>query len=165
LRVAFDLDDTLIARIHDFPLEPRGLLSRLCTREPIRAGTIALFRRLMADGHELWIYTSSYRDPRAVWWLFRVYGLTVQGVITAREHELVVLSNFETYPPCAKYPPAFGIDVLVDDAEGIAREGQQLGFPVIRLRPDDADWTSTVLAGVAELIRSRSQSRISGEQI
>lgn len=151
MRVAFDLDDTLIAGLHDFPSERRGILARLCTREPLRAGTVSLFRQLTAQGHELWIYTSSYRDPRAVGWLFRVHGLKVRGIVTAIEHEKVVLSNFETYPPCAKYPPAFGIDVLVDDAEGIALEGQRLGFAVIRLRPDDLNWTGTVLAGVNRL--------------
>jgi hypothetical protein len=154
LRVAFDLDDTLIARRHAFPAEPRGLLARLGTREPLRAGTVGLFRHLAAQGHELWIYTGSYRHPRAVWWLFRAYGLTLRGVITAHEHERVVLADFQAYPPCVKYPPAFGIDVLVDDAEGIALEGLRLGFPVIRLDPADPDWTGTVRAGLERLGRS-----------
>jgi hypothetical protein len=149
--VAFDLDDTLIAGRHDFPAERRGWLARLSTRESLRAGTVGLFRLLAAQGHEIWIYTSSYREPSAVRWLFRAHGLAVRGVVTAMEHERVVLADFQSYPPCAKYPPAFGIDVLVDDADGIALEGLRLGFPVIHLRPDDADWTGTVTAALGRM--------------
>ncbi len=41
MRIAFDLDDTLIACEFSFPVEERGFLSRLLGHEEIRIGSIA----------------------------------------------------------------------------------------------------------------------------
>ncbi len=41
MRIAFDLDDTLIACEFSFPVEERGFLSRLLGHEDIRKGSIA----------------------------------------------------------------------------------------------------------------------------
>jgi hypothetical protein len=47
---------------------------------------------------------------------------------------------------CIKYPPAFGIDLLVDDSVAVANEGARLGYRVLLLREDEADWTERVVA-------------------
>ena len=44
----------------------------------------------------------------------------------------------------SKYPPAFGIDWLVDDSIGVKEEGLQYGFSVIHVRPDDGRWVTTI---------------------
>ena len=54
----------------------------------------------------------------------------------------------ETYKTCTKYPPAFGIDVLVDDCEGVLIEGRKWNFRVIPVTPDDRQWTAKVLTGL-----------------
>src|SRR6266540_1663491 len=95
MRIAFDLDDTLIPSRPDlFAVEkPRGLLGRLFAQEHLRHGTADLRR-------------------------------------------------------CSKYPPAFGIDLLVDDSEGVWLEGQQFRFNVVHVLPSDVAWAEKVLAAV-----------------
>ena len=41
---------------------------------------------------------------------------------------------------CSKYPPAFGIDLLIDDAEGVSIEGERFGFRVFRISGNDLSW-------------------------
>ncbi len=51
----------------------------------------------------------------------------------------------------SKYPPAFGIDVLVDDLPGVVLEGERCGFRVIQVGPKNEQWVETVLAGLERL--------------
>jgi len=37
---------------------------RLVFRKPLREGAVALMRELQAEGHDVWIYTSSLRSKR-----------------------------------------------------------------------------------------------------
>jgi len=60
-------------------------------------------------------------------------------------------SQFAGYMP-SKYPPAFGIDLHVDHAEGVATEGREHGFRVVVVSPTDADWAKRVLAAVDEIV-------------
>jgi hypothetical protein len=48
----------------------------------------------------------------------------------------------------SKYPPAFGIDLHVDDSEGVAEEGRRHRFAVVVVSPRDPDWAARVLAAV-----------------
>ena len=72
MRIAFDLDDTLIPGRSPFDLEPvpAGWRRWLCT-EPLGLGTVELFRALRHRGHQVWIYTTSFRTPlrtRLLFW-------------------------------------------------------------------------------------------------
>jgi hypothetical protein len=49
---------------------------------------------------------------------------------------------------CSKYPPAFGIDLLIDDLEGVRCEGDRFGFRVLCVAPDDELWAEKVLAAI-----------------
>jgi hypothetical protein len=53
----------------------------------------------------------------------------------------------------SKYPPAFNIDLHVDDSEGVRMEGDLHGFRVVVVRPDDEDWTQKVLEAVPTSIQ------------
>jgi hypothetical protein len=62
---------------------------------------------------ELWVYTTSYRSPRSLRGWFRCLGVPLAGVVNQARHERVVGRQGPS-----KYPPAFGIDLHVDDSEG-----------------------------------------------
>jgi hypothetical protein len=144
MRIAFDLDDTLIPSVYDFPTEqpPRLLLGRLLANVPLRLGTTRLLRTLTGPGHELWIYTTSYRSPFQVRQLFNIPGIRICGVVNGDIHSRSVRQG------CSKYPPAFGIDLLVDDSPGVMMEAERLGFRAILIRPDDENWVQAVLEAV-----------------
>lgn len=155
VRIAFDLDETLIPWNDEFPVEPGAphpWLSPLF-REPLRSGTAALLRRLRADGHEIWIYTTSGRGAGylRIWLL--AHGVYVAGVVNRERHDREAKAFPYRFPHCTKYPPAFGIDLLIDDSVAIFEEGRRYGFEVLHIAPADAEWTDTVLNEVARRVR------------
>src|SRR4051812_30075083 len=120
MRISFDLDDTLICYQDGIPQEPRlHWLWRLFVHdEPLRQGARALLRELRGLGCDLWIYTTSYRHPGAVWrWLW-LHGIRVTKVINQDLHDKHLRRTARDYPP-SKNPRAFGIDLHVDDSEGV----------------------------------------------
>lgn len=155
MRISFDVDDTLV--IYD-PAAPLEVVVpwwwRWRYHEPLRHGASALLRTLQARGHELWIYTTSYREPRYLRGWFKCFGVSLVDVVNQDVHDRVVQkSHFAGYVP-SKYPPAFGIDLHIDDSEGVAEEGRMHGFRVVVVSPTDAAWTDRVLAAVEELTPS-----------
>jgi hypothetical protein len=51
----------------------------------------------------------------------------------------------------SKFPPAFGIDLHVDDSEGVRMEGQEYGFRVVQVDPHDIFWMHKVLHAVDDV--------------
>jgi len=153
MRIAFDLDDTLIPGSIPFDVEPApaGLLRRWFCREPLRLGTAVLFRALRQKGHQVWIYTTSFRTPLSTRLLFWGYRAPISGMINQDMHAKRMTALGEDYRTCVKYPPAFGIDVLVDDSEGVLMEDRRWNFQVIHVAPDDCEWTSKVLNGLRSI--------------
>ena len=143
MRIAFDLDSTLIPYAEEFPAQkilPAPLSWRF--KEPLRTGTVPLLRALRREGHTLWIYTTSGRDAVYLRLWFLLLGIWISGVVNYHRHEVLLRKNGT--PKVSKYPPAFGIDLLVDDSDGVLDEGRQNGFDVLLVREDDLNWTETV---------------------
>jgi hypothetical protein len=155
LRVSFDLDDCLICCDPAVPSEPRGFLHRMWFREPLRLGTIQLMKDLIRQGWRVWIYTTSYRSPLGLKWWFRWQGVRLEGVVNQAIHIGRVTRAFGGAGP-SKYPRAFGIDLHVDDSEGVRTEGLKWGFEVVVVRPDDARWRERVLEA-AERVMSQQR--------
>jgi hypothetical protein len=146
MRIAFDLDDTLIPGRIPFDVEPlpRNWLRRRLCAEPLRLGTAALFNDLWRLGHEVWIYTTSFRGSFATKLFFRGYGTHVGKVINGDIHRKWMTNLGEAYKMCTKYPPAFQIDLLVDDCEGVLAESIRYNFEMIRIAPEDPCWSNVV---------------------
>jgi hypothetical protein len=149
VRISFDLDDTLICYAASVPREPAlGWLARAVSRnEPLRQGARALMTGLRRAGHEVWIYTTSHRDPWGVWWWLRLHGISVGKVINQDVHDRHLRRNPHDRPP-SKNPAAFGIHLHVDDLEGVAEEGRRYGFQVVVVSPQDEAWAEKVWAAV-----------------
>jgi hypothetical protein len=142
MRIAFDLDNTLIRGEHDFALEPpkRRFWARLLGKESLRAGFVELAAHCQRQGWEVWVYTTSYRSAGYIRRLFWLHGIGLAGVVNQARHDREVRVR------STKYPPQFGIDLLVDDSEGVRMEGERYGFAVLVISPTDADWTAKVRA-------------------
>src|SRR5581483_12415376 len=143
MRISFDVDDTLVCDA----TVPAELFVPWWKRwrypERLRHGTRALLHELAAGRHELWIYTTSYRPARYLRGWFRSFGVRIYDVVNQDRHERVVGRQGPS-----KYPPAFGIDLYVDDSEGVAEEGRRHRFPVVVVSPADPDWGARVLEAV-----------------
>lgn len=149
MRISFDVDDTLVL------YEPGAPIERLvpwwwrwCFKEPLRFGTKQLMQLLQAQGHELCIYTTSYRSPFYLRSWFRSLGINLVDAINQDVHDRKVpKSKFPGYAP-SKYPPAFGIDLHIDDSEGVAMEGREHGFKVCVVSPMDTEWGNRIVEAV-----------------
>lgn len=144
MRLAFDLDNTLIRCGHDFPLATpqRRILARLLSNEQLRHGIKELADHCRQRGWEVWVYTTSYRSAWRIRRLFWLYGIRLDGVVNQQRHDR------EARTRCTKHPPSFGIDLLIDDSEGVRIEGERHGFWMLVVAPEDARWAEKVHAAL-----------------
>ena len=143
--ISFDLDDTLIPGAKTFDTESQNVIQRLLGIERIRKGTIELYRELRARGHNIYIYTTSFRSALKVKLTFLSYGIPVDRVINQRGHDNALKENKTR---SSKFPPAFGIDVHVDDSPGLRIEGEKFNFKTIVIEEKDSTWTDKILNAV-----------------
>lgn len=145
-RIAFDLDDTLIRGDFDFPLEEKKnkWFNFFIKTEPLRFGIVTIWNALKSQNIECWIYTSSLRSTFKIKMTFKAYGLKPDGIVNQMIHDRSVDL------PASKYPPAFGIDVLIDNSKGVKIEGERNGFDVLVVDPEDEAWVEKILSYVAK---------------
>ena len=91
MRIAFDLDNTLIPYADEFPAaRSLPVPLRWWFREPLRVGAAKLLRELRAYGCDIWIYTTSGRDPTYLKLWFLLLGVPLGGVVNCRKHETLM---------------------------------------------------------------------------
>jgi phosphoserine phosphatase len=143
--ISFDLDDTLIPGTKSFETEDQNLLQKLTGIEKIRKGTIELFKELRSRGHSIYVYTTSFRPTLKAKLTFLSYGIPVDKVINQQCHDRELKEN---RTKCSKFPPAFGIDIHVDDSQGLKIEGAKFNFRTIILDEKDPAWADKILRTV-----------------
>ena len=142
MKISFDLDSTLIPAGNEFSVEKAGVLHKFIGVEPIRKGTIKLFKEIKSLGHELGIYTTSYRKASKVKFNFFIYGLTLDFFINEKQNR----NKLKIHQiQASKYPPAFNIDIHIDDLKGVGLEGNKYSFESIIIDPNDINWNKKVL--------------------
>lgn len=144
MRISFDLDDTLIAKKR-FPLEKEPFAAKLFGAERLRLGTITLFKALRNKGHQIGVYTTSYRSKAKIKRMFWAYGLSVDYVVNQQLHENTLGKRSKSI---SKYPPAFEIDLHIDDSLGVECEGEVYGFNTVIVAMDDLQWIDKILERV-----------------
>lgn len=149
MRIAFDLDGTLVKEDEDFPLET--IVNKHLSNECLRKGICQLFQQLLQANHEPWVYTISFRSKEQIIRLFQKYNLELPGVINYTVHTNAYPDFKGIFRGLYKYPPAFKVDLLVDNLPAIAKEGIEYNFDVIIIKPEDDQWTEKVLRKVEAL--------------
>lgn len=156
LRISFDIDDTLTCH-HSHASAERERLPGIVHRwlgEPLRRGTVALMRELRRRGCSIWIYTSSGRSPFYIRRWLLLHGIRVDGVVNDERHRQCLAVHGFSHSP-SKFPPAFGIDLHVDDSDGVRMEGEAHGFRVVVVQPGDDSWGQRILDAVAQWQRGQ----------
>ena len=142
MRISFDIDNTLIPFLGEFEQEEPTSLLRIFTKEKLRKGTVHLFENLEKQGHEIWIYTTSYRSKWKLKLTFAKYGLYPKGFINQQVNERV-LREHNCYS--SKNPRLFNIDLHIDDLPGVKLEAHKYHFKAFIVSPDNECWTQDVL--------------------
>ena len=152
IRISFDIDDTLACQLHHCAAEQSRLpvFVHRWLGEPLRIGTRSLTRELRRQGYSIWVYTSSGRTPSYIRRWLLLYGIHVDGVVNSVRHNRALTVHGLSNSP-SKFPPAFDIDLHIDDSEGVQIEGHDHGFRVLVVHPEDERWVQRVLDAVAEV--------------
>jgi hypothetical protein len=141
MNISFDLDSTLIPNWKEFETEKLGGIAKLFGIEEIRKGTRELFNYLQIQGHQIHIYTTSYRSKLKIRLTFMYYRIKVNRLVNQTENSKV-LNALNIH--ASKYPPAFGFDIHVDDLIGVGMEGEKYDFRVIIVEPKDHNWADKI---------------------
>lgn len=151
MRISFDLDDTLFVyhETHEVEKEmkfPFNLFFKDC----LRKGAVDLIKRLKSQGHEIYIYTTSFRSLGYIKGYFRKYKIKLDGVINGAVHEAQVQKGRREIMP-SKYPPRFRIDLHIDDEITVKQNGSRYGFRVMIIGERDSQWTEKIMKKVESL--------------
>jgi hypothetical protein len=73
---------------------------------------------------------------------FYSYGIPVDTAINQQRHDKQLKEN---KTQISKFPPAFNIDVHVDDSPGLRIEGERFSFKTIIIDENDKNWGETIL--------------------
>ena len=159
MRISFDLDDVLFVSPMRYDTEPapRFPYDRLYA-ERLRKGTPELIRTLQDMGHEVWIYTSSYRREKYLKGLFRLYGVRFDGIVNAQRHEKEVQRGRKTILP-TKLPNFYRISLHVDDEKSVEKNGKLYGFRTLRVYEPDEHWADKILAEVKRISKMEETER------
>ncbi|MFT4660921.1 MAG: hypothetical protein ACI8XB_001192 [Patiriisocius sp.] len=146
MKISFDLDDTLIpAKDEDFETEGKNLIQKLLGIESIRKGTKGVFEELKNSRHEVGVYTTSYRGIGRIRFQFWTYGISTDFIVNEKLNRKRLK---EIGKSSSKYPPAFDVNLHIDDSNGVEMEGEKHGFNVIILTKDESDWTNKIIENV-----------------
>ena len=145
MNISFDLDSTLIPNGNEFETETRSKIAELIGVEKIRRGTEKLISELQKEGHQIHIYTTSFRSRNKIKRTLNYYGIKVSRIINEKENRKILNSkNINS----SKYPPAFGFDIHIDDLKGVGVESKRLNFRAIIVETDDKNWIETIRNGI-----------------
>ena len=145
MNISFDLDNTLIPHGNEFESERRNLLAKVLGVEFIRKDMPLLFSKLQQEGHQLHIYTTSFRSKIKIRFMLFCYGIKVGKIINQFQNERTLKRHNKN---ASKYSPAYGFDLHIDDSVGVGMEGERLGFATIIVSPKDENWIETILSSL-----------------
>ena len=151
--ITFDIDDTI--RLHGGiqsrePALRRALATALLYREPVRPGFTQICHDLKHLGWKVGIYTTSSRSVRYIRRWMKCYGLIPDLIVNGPLHEQAISGHSGPHRSPSKHPGLFGVDLHIDDAQGVAVEGERFGFRTLIIDPEDLEWHRTILKVVKD---------------
>lgn len=142
MNISFDLDSTLIPSNNEFETEKVNKFALFLGVEKIRKGTPILIEKLSRNGHEVSIYTTSYRSKLKISLTLKYYGIKVNRTVNQSENQRVLRAHNIN---ASKYPPVFGFDLHIDDSLGVEIEGKKYNFKTIIVNPVQDNWIEIIL--------------------
>lgn len=162
MKIAIDLEGTLIAECGEFLTERTSYAAQRILPCGIRAKARTLLRELAQAGHRLSVYSLNKMPPWKLWLWCRLCGLPVRSVITikqakraarerdrkrmkrfARDMKALGLAHFGKNSD-ALWPPCQGYDLILDDEPRHLQAAWRSGVKGILVTNRRADWTASI---------------------
>ena len=143
MKLAFDLDDTLLRLATPFETEKR-LFSHIFKKIRLRKGTYKLIKSLKKDNHKVWIYTRSKRSIFKIKLIFLLNGILLDGIVNSQRHHKKIEEIDSLYQDCYKYPPMFDLELLIDDGKFFYQDSIKYKFNMLLLDPSEENWVNIV---------------------
>ncbi|CAM1374669.1 HAD family hydrolase [Tenacibaculum xiamenense] len=141
MNISFDLDGTLIPFANEFETEPLGKIPKYFGIERLRLGSKKLISELRQKGHEIHIYTTSFRSKRTIRRTFNFYGIKIDRIVNQRENQKVL---YQKNIGASKFPPEFNFDIHIDDLKGVGLEGETYNFKTIIIEANQMNWSEMI---------------------
>nr|WP_309685441.1 hypothetical protein [Armatimonas sp.] len=138
MKIAIDLEGTLIAECGEFACERPHPLARRALRCGLRVGAKSLLQSLVKAGHTLTLYTSGNHSALTLRLWCLAAGLPVRRIITLRQCR----KNARRKASLVAWPPVQGQDLILDDELRHVQAAQRLGVPGIQITNRERDWTA-----------------------
>ena len=154
MRIAFDLDDTLIPTTKDFSCGSKKLSFplNLIFSEELRCGAPELLK-FLSNKHDIWIYTTSLRKELYLKIWFFLWGVKITSVVNQQDHRDAVKGN-SICSRFSKAPSLFGIKFLIDDLPGVGIECKQQNCGSLILSTDEPNCAERVQSSINEYINT-----------
>ena len=133
MKIAIDLEGTLIAECGEFSCERGNELGRWILPNGLRTGARRLLRDLVRCGNTITLYSSRKhkRSLLRLWCL--VNRLPIRHIVTLRSDRKVAL-----------WPPLVGQDLILDDNAQNIKTAEKLGVKGLQITSRVPDWIAQV---------------------
>lgn len=162
MKIAIDLEGTLIAECGEFPCERTNTLAQLFLPNGVRKGARQLLGELHRRGHSLTLYSSGALPAWKLLLWCRTSGLSVHRIMTlpqakkraqkntdkkqkrfAKELKALGLTHMGKVLQI-NWPPCHGHDLILDDEQHHIHAAWRSGVRGVLVTNRDADWTARI---------------------
>lgn len=162
MKIALDLEGTLIAECGEFPCERTNTLAQLFLPNGVRKGARQLLGELRRSGHSLTLYSSGAHSNWRLFLWCHLSGLPIHRVQTlsqskrralkstlkkqrrfAQDLKALGLSHMGK-PGELVWPPCHGHDLILDDEPRHIQAAWRSGVRGILVTNRDANWTARI---------------------
>ena len=140
MKIAVDLEGTLIAECGEFPCEYLSDLARCLLPAGIRVGARPLLQDLVRGGHQLTLYTSAGHHPLRLWLWCLLSGLPVRQIVTLKQCKKAVRGKSNILI----WPPVTGQDLVLDDSPRHLESARNQGVPGLLVTNRTSNWTTHI---------------------
>jgi hypothetical protein len=138
MRIAIDLEGTLIPECAEFACERTNDLARRVLSVGLRRGAKALLRDLTRAGHTLTLYSSGKHTPGKLRLWCLLAGLPVHRIVTLSQTRKAARGTTHI----VAWPPLYDQDIVLDDNPRHIAVAQRAGVPGVLVANNSDDWTA-----------------------
>lgn len=133
MKIAIDLEGTLIAECGEFSCERGNELGRWILPYGLRTGARRLLRDLAACGHTLTLYSSGRQSSPRLWLWCLANRLPIRHIVTLGQGRKAPL-----------WPPMTGQDLILDDDARHIERAKRRGIAGLQVTNHIKDWTGQI---------------------